>query len=82
MFFSELNEHFSRRIPSPAHSSKASLIEVMFERNEEMESLLDALMSCQEALYPQLRKMYSEEDQLDAKHIEIYVSSRRNKMHI
>lgn len=68
----ELNTHFSRRLPSPAHSSMASLIEVMIERNEEMESLLDALMSCQEALYPQLRKMYGQEDQLDAKHIEIY----------
>ena len=46
----------------------------LVERNEELENLLDALLSCQDALYPQLRKIFDEANSIESKHIEIYVS--------
>lgn len=69
----ELDRHFNKSTPSPKMSPpKKSMIEAMIERNDELESLLDALMSCQEALYPQLRKLYGDTETLEAQHYEIY----------
>lgn len=64
-------------LPSPTERSmylkqEPSKPEPVFQENRQLEFLIDAVMSCQDAVYPNLKKHYAESR--DQEHIKIFVS--------
>lgn len=46
----------------------------VFQENQELEFLIDAIMSCQEAVYPNLKKQYTHARAMEEQQFKLFVS--------